>query len=158
VRAASVEDVPGILPMARAICALHAAMDPARFDYLPDVVERYGRWLPSRANDPRSVLLVGEVDEGGRSALAGFLVGTVEGNVPIYRTAEFGFIHDVWVEPRSRGSGLGGELVDAAVARFRAMGVKQVRLETAAMNDGARALFGRRGFRVSAIEMMWGEK
>ncbi len=155
VRAASASDVPGILPMVRAICAMHEEMDGKRYDYLPDVVERYRRWLPERATDARSVLVVGEGAEhvGAPMKLAGFLVGTVEGNVPIYRTEEFGFIHDVWVEPWARGSGLGGKLVDAAVAKFAAMGVMQIRLETAAGNDVARAMFARHGFRVAASEM-----
>jgi ribosomal protein S18 acetylase RimI-like enzyme len=155
VRAATVSDVAAILPMVDAICAMHHEMDPARYDFLPDVVQRYQRWLPERAEDPRSVLLVGEAGDSaaGPKELAGFLVGTVERNIPIYRTTEFGFIHDVWVQPRARRSGLGGMLVDAAIANFATIGVKQVRLETAAANDAARALFARHGFRVAAEEM-----
>jgi len=30
--------------------------------------------------------------------LVGFLVATVEKEIPIYRLDSFGFIHDVWVE------------------------------------------------------------
>jgi ribosomal protein S18 acetylase RimI-like enzyme len=155
IRAATGLDVPAILPMVRAICAMHEEMDGRRYDYLPDVVERYQRWLPGRATDGRSVLVVGEMAEhvGAPVKLAGFLVGTVEGNIPIYRTMEFGFIHDVWVEPWARRSGLGGKLVDAAVAKFAAIGVTQIRLETAAGNDAAGALFARHGFRVAASEM-----
>ncbi len=155
VRAATASDVPAMMPMVRAICAMHEELDGRRYDYLPDVVERYQRWLPERAGDARSVLLVGEGAEhaGAPVKLAGFLVGTVEGNIPIYRTVEFGFIHDVWVEPWARRSGLGAKLVDAAVATFTSMGIKQIRLETAAGNDAARALFARQGFRVAASEM-----
>ncbi len=153
VRPATPADVPNILPMVRSICAMHAQMDPQRYDFLPDIVDRYAHWLPTRAADPRSVLLVGEENEQA-ATLAGFLVATIEPNIPIYHTREFAFIHDVWVEPRARRSGLASLLVDAAVARFRTLGVAQVRLETAAHNDAARALFERRGFRVSTIDML----
>ena len=169
VRAATPGDVPAILPMVRAICALHESWDPARYAMLPDVVARYERWLPQRARDPRSVLLVAEPidgDDGDDGAelrdgapataatLAGFLVGTVEDAIPIYATREFGFIHDVWVEPAARGRGLARALVREAVGRFARMGVTQVRLATARANDAARALFASCGFRVSSVEML----
>jgi ribosomal protein S18 acetylase RimI-like enzyme len=150
VRPATPEDVPGVLPMVRAICAMHERLDPERYAMLPDVVERYRRWLPERARDPRSVFLVAE-DAG---APVGFLIGTVEASIPIYRLAEFGFIHDVWVDPARRGAGVGRTLVDEALARFRAMGITQVRLETAAANEGARRLFSSRGFRVGTVDML----
>ena len=45
-------------------------------------------------------------------------------------------------------------MVMLAVERFAALGVSQVRLETAAANDAARALFAKCGFRVSTIDMI----
>lgn len=151
VRPATPEDVPGVLPMVGAICAMHEQLDPDRYAMLPDVVQRYERWLPARSRDPRSVFLVG-TDDAGR--LRGFLVATIETSIPIYRLSEFGFIHDVWVDPEARGTGLGGALVDGALARFRTLGVSQVRLETAAANDIARRLFSSRGFRVGTVDML----
>jgi ribosomal protein S18 acetylase RimI-like enzyme len=150
IRPATVADVPAVLPMVRAICALHESWDASRYGMLPDVVDRYARWLPARAVDPRSVFLVAEA----RAALAGFLIGTVEQNIPIYRVREYGFIHDVWVEPGHRRSGVARALVDEAVRRFKAMGVIQVRLETAAANDDARRLFEQAGFRLGAMDML----
>jgi ribosomal protein S18 acetylase RimI-like enzyme len=150
VRPATPADVPAVLPMVTAICAMHEAADPARYPMLPDVVQRYERWLPQRALDSRSVFLVAE--EEGR--IAGFLIGTVERNIPIYRLEEFGFIHDMWVEPEFRRRGLARGLVLAAVERFRALGVTQVRLETAAGNEAARRLFASCGFRVGTIDML----
>lgn len=150
IRPATPADVPAILPMVAALCAEHEAWDPERYGYLPDVVERYRRWLPQRAEDPRSVLLVAE--EGG--AVAGFLVGTVEANIPIYTLTEFGFIHDMWVEPSFRRRGLARALVLAAVERFAALGIRQVRLETATANEGARRMFQACGFRAGAVDML----
>jgi ribosomal protein S18 acetylase RimI-like enzyme len=151
VRAATHEDVAALLPMVRAICALHEQADPVRFAALGDVEQRYARWLPARASDPRSVLLVAERQD---ASLAGFVVGTVEPEVPIFRVREFGWIHDLWVEPADRRAGVGAALANAAVRAFAAMGVPQVRLETGAFNDAARAMFARCGFRPSAVEML----
>ncbi len=150
VRSAREDDVPGVLPMVAAICAMHKAWDPEKFGFVEDIVARYARWFPERIRDPRSVFLVAEVD--GR--LSGYLVGTMEDEVPIYWIREHGRIHDIWVDESARRHGAGRLLVEEAVKRFAAIGAEQVRLETAAMNEASRALFAACGFRASAVEML----
>ena len=154
IRPATVADIPAVLPMVRRICALHESWDPAKYAFRPDPGEMYGNWLTKRAADPRSVFLVAQREPGEPPALAGFLIATVEAEIPIYRVAEFGFIHDLWVEEAYRHEGLGRQLTMLAVEKFRGMGVPQVRLDTAAANDAARALFASCGFRVSTMEML----
>ncbi|MCG3123206.1 MAG: Mycothiol acetyltransferase [Phycisphaerales bacterium] len=150
IRSATASDVPAVLPMIRAICSLHEAWDAARYGMLDDVVARYERWLPQRARDPRSVFLVAE----SQDHLTGFLVGEVLDNIPIYRVREYGFIHDMWVDPAARRSGTGRALLAAAIQRFKDIGVEQIRLETALANDAARKLFESCGFRTSTIDML----
>lgn len=41
-----------------------------------------------------------------------------------------------------------------AMEHLKMMGVKQIRLDTAAVNDAARRLFTSCGFRVSVVEML----
>jgi ribosomal protein S18 acetylase RimI-like enzyme len=134
IRPATVADVPGVLPMVARIAALHEQWDPAKYGYRPNPQEMYRRWLASRAGDARSVFLVAERDAllGEVPFLVGFLVGTVERELPIYRLDQFGFIHDAWVEPEYRHEGIGRQMVMLAIEQFRAIGVKQVRLDTAA--------------------------
>jgi ribosomal protein S18 acetylase RimI-like enzyme len=110
----------------------------------------YRGWLTSRANDPRSVFLVAERE----GTLVAFLVGTVEREIPIYRLNEFGFIHDLWVESAYRNEGVGRQMTMLAIERFRAMGMKQIRLDVAMKNDAARNLFATCGFRNSTSEML----
>lgn len=164
VRAATPADVPAVLPMVRAICEQHRAWDAEKFGFLDDIVERYARWLPERATDPRSVFLVAELPAPDASPptaarppapeLVGYLVGTIEDAVPIYWIREHAWIHDVWVEPAHRGQGLGRAMVLSAIDAFSCLGVQQMRLETAALNDASRRLFASCGFRVSAVEML----
>jgi ribosomal protein S18 acetylase RimI-like enzyme len=151
IRPATPADVPHVLPFVRAICDLHASQDPERFAVRDDVLERYARWLPERATDPRSVFLVAQ--RADRS-LCGYLVGTVEAEVPIFWIPECGFIHDIWIEPDQRRHHLAQQLTEAACERFKSIGVKQVRLHTAAFNDTARKLFASCGFRACVVEML----
>lgn len=150
IRPAAAEDVPSLLPMVKAICALHESWDPDKYGFLPDIVERYQYWFPLRATDPKSVFLVAEVP----GKLVGYLIATIEDEIPIYRIKQFGFIHDMWVEPAHRGQGIARHLVDSAVARFAELGVTQVRLDTAQANEVARRLFASCGFRISTTEML----
>jgi ribosomal protein S18 acetylase RimI-like enzyme len=150
IRSARVEDIPFVLPMVGKICALHESWDPAKYGFLENPAERYRWWLGKRVDDPRAVFLV--ADQGEQ--LAGFLIGLAEEEIPIYRLKEFGFIHDLWVEEEYRHEGVGRQMTMLAVERFGAMGIHQVRLDTAAKNDAARALFTSCGFRPSATEML----
>ena len=156
IRPATSDDVPSVLPMVAQICALHQGWDPGKYGFRDNPAQMYRGWLMSRASDPRSVFLVAERSAEGTEAarVVGFLVGTVETEIPIYRLKEYGFIHDVWIEPDYRHEGLGRQIVMLAVEKFREIGVSQIRLDTASANDGARALFANCGFRVSTIEML----
>ena len=152
IRPATPADVPLILPMIDALLSHHAAEDPDRFATRPDVLDRYARWLPIRATDPRSILLVAE--EPDIPGLAAFAVCSIESSIPIYATHEFGWIHDLYVIPAARRRGIARALIHEIITRFSAMGVTQIRLETAALNEAARATFRAAGFRPSSIEMM----
>lgn len=152
IRPATPDDVPAVLPMVRALCDLHQRHDPDRFKVLPDVLDRYARWLPERARDERSVFLVAE--HHAVPGLAGFAVCTIEPEVPIFWIPECGWLHDLWVEPPARRHGVARELAREVCARFKAKGVKQVRLHTGVFNDAARAAFAAEGFRPCVVEML----
>jgi ribosomal protein S18 acetylase RimI-like enzyme len=155
IRPATVSDVPAALPMVARTCAFHEKLDPAKYGFRPNPAERYRHWLAERATDPRSVFLVADAARTGEAARpVAFLVATVEREISIYRLPEFGFIHDLWVEEAYRNEGIARQLVALTVEKFREIGVAQVRLDTAAANEPARALFARSGFRTSVVEML----
>lgn len=110
----------------------------------------YHNWLNARATDDRSVFLVAARE----TTIIAFLIGTVEREIPIYTLAEFGFIHDLWVDADYRNEGIARQLVTLAIERFTQIGVRQVRLDTAADNEIARSLFRTCGFRPSTVEML----
>lgn len=157
IRRGTPDDVPAVLPMVASICALHESWDSAKYGFLPDPEQRYERWLSRLTNDNRSVFLVAEAEAsapGQPAQLVAFMVATVERERPIYRLQEFAFIHDLWVEPEYRKAGIARQMVMLAKEHFDKMGVKQIRLDTAAVNETARQLFKSCGFRVSTIEML----
>ena len=131
---------------------MHETWDGAKYGFLPNPAQRYEGWLSKLVNSDRTVFLVAE--DQTKALLAGFLVATIEREIPIYRLKEFAFIHDLWVEAEYRRSGVARQLVMQSIEQFQKMGVGQIRLDTAANNDAARKLFSECGFRPSVVEML----
>lgn len=155
IRPARQDDIPAVLPMVAKICQFHERIDPAKYGFIDHPEERYRHWLGKRVEDERSVFLV--ADAAGASEPArpvGFLIGTVEQEIPIYHLKEFGFIHDVWVEENYRNEGVARQMATLAIERFRQIGVKQLRLDVLTNNEPAIALFKACGLRPATTEML----
>ena len=152
IRPAKPEDVPAVLPMVEKLCQLHESWDAAKYSFLPNIPQMYDHWLRERAGHGRSVFLVAETARPQK--IVGFVIGTVEREIPIYRLKEYGFLHDLWVEPEYRHEGVARQMVMLALEKFKEMGVEQVRLDTAAKNEAARRLFEACGFAESVREML----
>jgi ribosomal protein S18 acetylase RimI-like enzyme len=151
IRPAALGDVPAVLPLVRKISDLHQQWDAERFGLRGDPAESYDGWLRRRAEDPRGVFLVAESDD---RQIVGYLVGTIESEIPIYWMPECGWIHDLWVDESYRHEGLGRQMAMLAIERFAALGVRQIRLQTASANDAGRKLFESCGFRACTVEML----
>src|SRR4051812_24917425 len=152
IRPATAQDVPAVLPMVEKLCKLHETWDPAKYSFLPDIPQMYDQWLRERTTHRRTVFLVAEASSPKK--IVGFVIGTVEREIPIYKLKEYGFLHDLWVEPEYRNEGVARQMVMLAIERFKQIGVEQIRLDTAGQNEPARRLFAACGFRPSVTEML----
>jgi ribosomal protein S18 acetylase RimI-like enzyme len=150
IRPAQLTDIPNLLPMIAKICAAHENWDSAKYGFLPNPAQRYESWLNRLIPNSRDLCLIAEVDQ----QQIGFLIGTIEQEVPIYHLQEYAFIHDLWIEPEYRRGGIAKQLVQQAIAHFRQLGIAQIRLDTVRVNEAARQLFADCGFRISTIEML----
>jgi ribosomal protein S18 acetylase RimI-like enzyme len=157
IRLANPSDIPSLLPMIAKTCALHQSWDCAKYGSVQKPERLYVDWLATLLKNRRNLCLVAEIIESGAQAppkLVALLIATLEREIPIYSLKEFGFIHDLWVEPEYRHRGIARQMVKQAIAHFTQIGIKQIRLDTAIANDVARQLFASCGFRPSRIEML----
>ncbi len=157
IRSANPSDIPALLPMIGKLCALHQSWDAAKYGFLPEPERKYERWLGNLIESQRDLCLVADMNvplPDSSSSLVAFLLATVEREIPIYRIKEYAFVHDLWVEEGYRHLGIARQMVQYAIAHFTQLGVPQIRLDTAQLNDAARHLFTSCGFRVSTIEML----
>ena len=76
----------------------------------------------------------------------GGVVGFVVANVLSDSARQVGHVKDLAVAPGSRGEGIGGQLLDRAIAVLSGQGVTAVKLEVRKSNDPARSLYRSRGF------------
>jgi ribosomal protein S18 acetylase RimI-like enzyme len=150
VRAMAAADLDAVSRLAGFLVRLHHAFDPQRFLHLRSPESGYARYFASVLDDPEVVLLVAE-DDGG--AVVGYAYARLEPRSYDELREACGKLHDVYVDDRVRGRGLGEALVREAVARPAARGAPRVLLLTAVQNEQAQRLFARLGFRTTMLEM-----
>ncbi len=153
IRTAVAADLPALCRLAEELVKRHVAFDPGRYQPPVDVAAAYAELLGKHVGDPASVVVV--ADRGGE--LVGYVFGAVEPPSLVMLTGQAGWIHDLYVSAEARQRGVGGRLLDTAVARLRRIGCPGgVLLGVAVQNVAAAALFRGRGFRPALQEMALG--
>jgi GNAT superfamily N-acetyltransferase len=150
IRLANESDVPSLGRLGALLVETHYTFDRQRFmASSANVSEGYAWFLRSQLKTKGVVIYVAE--------RAGTIIGYVYAGLEPASWKELremaGFIHDVVVDESSRGEGVAGLLVEAAIAWLRANGAPRVMLWTAERNGAAQRLFARLGFRRTMIEM-----
>jgi GNAT superfamily N-acetyltransferase len=143
-------DFQAIVPMLRQYRLWQEQLDPALYALHPDAESRFRRWIAHMAEDPRSTLVVAEEQD----RLIGFVLATIERDLPIYLYEEFAIVREWWVEPDFRRRGVGTALIEHAAADLAGAGIRHLRVRTSAPDDDARTVLQRCGFRAGASEMV----
>ena len=150
VRRAVEADLSALGRMGAELMRVHFAFDPLRF-MKPgaDPESGYAWFLGTQIHDDDVRIFVAEAD--------GVVVGYVYAGLEPQNWKELreacGFVHDVVTAGDARRSGVATALMEAAIGWLKSRGAPRVILWTAAANDGAQALFARRGFRRTMVEM-----
>lgn len=98
--------------------------------------------LPGEYAPPRGCLMF--------AALADQIVGCIALRPLASQSDAIGEVKRLYVRPSARGSGAGRALAAAVIARARAIGYDELKLDTLAMMGAARALYASLGFRECA--------
>lgn len=149
IRHATENDLPAMSRLAASLVRLHHAFDADRF-LLPERIEEgYRWWFSKELQNPGAVLLVAE--EG--SEIAGYAYGRMEERDWNMLLDACGALHDLFVDERYRGSGIGRQLVLRAIDELKGRGAPRVVLHAATSNTNAQQLFKSVGFRPTMVEM-----
>ncbi len=91
------------------------------------------------------------VAEGGAGEVLGYTI--VGAATSMLSHVPFGFVYDMWVAPRWRRQSVASRLLERAAEWCRLRGYGRLKLEVAAMNGPARALYASNGFAEERIFM-----
>jgi ribosomal protein S18 acetylase RimI-like enzyme len=150
IRPATRGDLPGIGPLAALLVRAHYDFDPQRFIAASEATAReYAAFLGTQLGKSDIIILVAELD----GEVVGYTFSGVEGYDYMTLRGPAGMLHDLVVDPRCRGRGVGKQLLDATLAALKAHGAPRVMLWTAPRNESAQRLFTRAGFRCTMLEM-----
>jgi ribosomal protein S18 acetylase RimI-like enzyme len=150
VRRATPADLPSVGRLGALLVAEHHDFDPQRFlAARPGTPEGYASFMSKQLEDADMAVLVAD-DKGD---VIGYAFAAVEGYNYMALRGPAGVLHDVIVDPKHRGRGVGRMLLGAALEFFRSRGVPRVVLSTAERNEAAQRLFAGMGFRRTMIEM-----
>jgi ribosomal protein S18 acetylase RimI-like enzyme len=128
----------------------HHELDRKRFFAATrDTPAGYAHFLGTQLTERNVVILVAAEDD----RVVGYAYAALEGRDWMALRGEAGALYDIIVDPGMRGRGIGRLLLDATIARLKALGAPQVVLSTADRNEPAQRLFAGAGFRRTMIEM-----
>ena len=130
------------------LLAEHHARLSDRFSLALDGKRRWSRYLREKFSEISTKLVVAE--ENGR--IVGFMLCLLEPNTPVYKEKKIGVISDVYVKEERRRKGLAKKMFDFAVKWLKKNKVRTVRLNVAADNLEARAVWRMLGFEPFIID------
>jgi ribosomal protein S18 acetylase RimI-like enzyme len=150
IRRAAPADAPALGRLGALLLRTHHHFDPQRFMAPGANPENgYGWFLRSQLAEEDVAVLVAERD----AQVIGYVYAGLEPQSWKELREACGFIHDVAVDDSGRRGGVATALIDAAIHWLRERGAPRVVLWTAEANEAAQALFARRGFRRTMVEM-----
>jgi ribosomal protein S18 acetylase RimI-like enzyme len=150
IRPAEERDLSVLGRLGAIMVRLHHGFDRDRFmSPGANVEEGYAWFLGTQLTELDAFVAVAE--EGGE--IVGYVYAGLEPESWKELRGPAGFVHDLVVDERVRGRGIGTKLAEAAASWLESRGAPRVMLWTAQKNEGAQRLFERLGFRRTMIEM-----
>jgi ribosomal protein S18 acetylase RimI-like enzyme len=150
VRPAVPADAAALGKLGALLLSLHHDLDPGRFiGPDKDTPKLYADFLYMERQRGDAIVLVAE--DAGK--VLGYAYAAMEGADFMALRGPAGVLHDLVVDPKHRGHGIGRMLIDAIRANVASRGAPRLVLSAAARNRSAQALFEALGFRSTMIEM-----
>jgi len=149
VRRATKADAPAIAKFAVALFELHVEWDNTRFTQIA-TAEGAARYYGERSEAEYAAVFVAEDAKG----LVGFAYMEYEPVLYAELATKVAWLHDIFVEPTVRGSGVGESLLESVKAEAMRLGANKVLLSVALNNIAGQNFFERLGFRTTMLEMM----
>lgn len=147
VREASQRDEDAVVGLWTDLALHHESIDPV-FSLRPDASREIHAIVSAQLKDPDAATFVWERTARGseRGSLAGLCIVRIDRAPPINWEVERAEVTDLIVAKDSRRLGIGGALLDSALAWVARNGVERVEVRVAVRNAEGQAFWRARGF------------
>ena len=151
VREAEISDMTTIAKMAVKLCRQHHGYDVARFDLtsFEPLERRYGEYLAEQSKREDSSLLVVLLDE----VIVGYAFLAMEAESLLGLTDQGVWLHDIYIDEKARGRGVGESLFRAIKSEAERLGSSFLMLSVSPKNIEGQRFFSKVGFRPTMQEM-----
>jgi ribosomal protein S18 acetylase RimI-like enzyme len=152
IRPFAASDIPAIKVLLAELQAVEAVFQPRRKSAPEVAAEELWAEGKKMVDEGKGVVLVAE--QGGQLIGVGIGYETVSGDLSLTLEARrTGYVSDLVVHEAWRGKGVGRDLLNGLLARFRARGLKTARIGAISENVGAIKLYERMGFSQVSVAM-----
>ncbi len=144
-RPANASHLPQLRKMMTALHQEHHTRDPELFKEPAEIdkVKDIGTYL----NEPNCLLFVACDKHDGVEQVTGFISGHFcELSSTVSKPITMGSVDEFYVDPASRGQGIGRELLSIIAQRFKVYGASQMFVEVWDSNQGAIQMYQSSGF------------
>ena len=155
VRLATPNDIASIARLGAQLVRFHHSVDPERFFIEERIEEGYEWFLGKEVKRKDAVIFAGvrASTEDVEEEIVGYAWGRLEPRDWMALLDECGRLHEIYVEPSVRRSGIGKQLIQETIQWLEAHGAPRIVLDSAWKNDGAHRFFESMGFRRTMVEM-----
>lgn len=148
IRAATMEDLDGLLASQSALFAADAAVRDVLRN--PEWPRTHGRsWCAHQIDDPDALALIAVAGDG----VVGHLIGSFAGPSEMWRESRAELV-SMGVLAAERGAGLGGRLVAAFATWAGERGAGRLTVSAYATNEGALRFYRRQGFTPHSVDLV----
>lgn len=149
VRRATKADAAAIADLAIELVEQHVGYDPNRFSRI-GTPEGMAWFYGGQTEVENAAVFVAEAND----EIVGFAYMQFEPVIYAELATKVAWLHDIFIDPASRGTGAGRMLIEAVVAESKRLGADKVLLSVAAKNTAAQLFFEQTGFETTMHEMM----
>jgi len=153
VREAQVSDLDEIMRLYGQLMGLHEILDP-RLALDQNGIAAFREHLQNVLGSEYDRVLVAEASDG--AGLAGFVMGRLAQNPPVFRQPYYGYVTDMCVDERWRRRGIGRALFEALRGWFHEQGLLTMQVNVAARNPVSQAFWRAVGF-TDYLDRLWQE-
>lgn len=143
-------DLKSVAKLAAQLVRQHYAFDARRFLLVDEPEAGYEWWFGKELDNRKAILLCAKLER----KVVGYAYARLEPRDWNALLDAHGALHDIFVDERARGQGIGRALLSRVQSELRERGAARLVLHTAVKNRAAQALFKDAGFRPTMLEMM----